>query len=88
VAAMIYVTTYVHKEHTAGQDQGSPGWRIQSCTIEFGPEREPMTLTSDSVYASPDAAHAAMRRLAYEQIRLCGYAVPEESVVWRLHLIG
>lgn len=87
-AEMIYVTTSVCKDHDLEYETTPPSWRVQSCTINFGSQREPLTFSSDWVYASPDAAHADMRAQALEKIRLSGYTGPEEEIVWRLHMIG
>jgi hypothetical protein len=65
-----------------------PSWRVQSCTIDFKSDRPPVTLTSDWVYASAEAAHEDMKQQALERIRSSGYTMPEAEIVWRLHIIG
>lgn len=84
---MVYVTTLVHKDqgHTA---ESGPSWRVHSCTIEFGTESPPLALSSECLYASPQAAQEDMRRLALWKIQLRGYTGREEEIVWRLHMIG
>ena len=90
-ADMIQVTTSVYKDHPAEGIQAArepDSWRVSSCTIDFGPDRQPVTVSSEWVYASPDAAQEDMRALAMERIRLCGYTESEQDIVWRLHMIG
>ena len=88
---MIYVLTAVYKDHGPEGNQypeNPPAWRVQSCTIDFGADLETTILTSDLVYASPEAAHDDMKQQALERIRLNGYTVSEGDIVWRLHMIG
>jgi hypothetical protein len=88
---MIYVTTAVYKDHGPEGNQkpeNPPSWRVQSCRIEFGPDREPLTFTSDWVYASADAAHDDMQQQALEKIRMSGYPCSVGDIVWRLHMIN
>jgi hypothetical protein len=88
---MVHVTTAVYKDygpegnHTPGNP---PSWRVESCTIDFESDRPPVTLTSDWVYASPDAAHDDMKQQALERMRISGYTVSVAEIVWRLHMIG
>ena len=88
---MIQVTTSVYKDRTARGPQTArdpDSWRVRSCTIDFGPDRRPLTVSSEWVYASPDAAHEDIRALAMEKSRLCGYTESEQDIRWRLHMIG
>jgi hypothetical protein len=90
-ADMIRVTTSVYKDHAADAIKASrdpDSWRVRSCTIDFGPDCDPVTLSSEWVYASPDAAHEDMRVQAMESIRLRGYTESEQDICWRLHMIG
>ena len=90
-ADMIQVTTSVYKDSAADGvrvARDADSWRVRSCTIDFGLDRQPMTVSSGWVYASPDAAHEDMRALAMERIRLCGYAESEQDICWRLHMVG
>lgn len=90
VPPMIYVTCVVYKDHgpPGNQDPDDPpSWRVQSCTIVFGADLEPITFTSDWVYASPDAAYDDMKQQALEKIRISGYTGSEADIVWRLHMI-
>jgi hypothetical protein len=86
---MIQVTTVVSKQHgpeRSGDTTGS--WRVQSCRVDFGAEREPLNVSSHFVYISPEYAHEDMKEQALEKLRSEGYAVSEADIVWRLHMIG
>ncbi len=87
---MIQVTTSVYKDRGAhlGNPDDPDSWRVQSCKVDFGPDCEPLILSSEWVYASPDAAHEDMRAQAMEKIRLRGHTVLEQDIRWRLHMIG
>jgi hypothetical protein len=66
---MIHVTTVVRNDHGNQNLQAPPAWRVQSCTIDFGADRDRLTFSSDGVYASFDAAHEDMQQQAVEKIR-------------------
>jgi hypothetical protein len=61
---------------------------VQSCTIDFGADRDRLTFSSDGVYASFVAAHEDMQQQAVEKIRTSGYTVSEAEIIWRLHMIA
>ena len=86
---MIHVTTVISKQHWPEHGPENTGsWRVQSCMIDFGAEREPLTMSSDFVYISPEYAHEDMKQQALEKIRSEGYTESEADIVWRLHMIG
>ena len=83
---MIHVTTTVYRDLTPTRAE-TVSWRVQSCTIDFGSDRETRTFTSNWVYASADAAHDDMKQQALEGMRSDGYTVSEADVVWQLRII-
>ena len=83
---MIHVVTTVYRDPTPTRHD-TPSWRVQSCSIDFGPDRDPLTFTPNWVYASPDAAHDDMKQQALERMRSRGYIVSEAEVVWQLRMI-
>ena len=84
---MIHVVTTVYRDPTPTREKTAPSWRVQSCSIDFGPDRPPLTFTSNWVYASADAAHDDMKQQALEGMRNSGYIVSEPEVVWQLRVI-
>ena len=87
---MIRVTTFLHKDRKEEADPSSDipdSWRVHSCTIDFGPDAEPLTISCDWVYASPIAAQHDMQQRAWEHIRQRGYAGSGKDIIWRVHTI-
>ena len=86
-AHMIHVVTTVYRDLTPTKAGTPPSWRVQSCSIDYGSDREALTFTSNWVYASADAAHDDMKQQALERIRDSGYMVSEAEVLWQLRII-
>ena len=88
---MIRVTTCLQQDRKGEVDPCSnttDSWRVHSCTIDFGIDAGPVTLSCNWVYASPVAAQHDMQQQALEQIHLRGYTRSEDEIIWRLHTIG
>jgi hypothetical protein len=83
---MIRVTTTVYRDLTPTRVETS-SWRVQSCSIDFGSDREAFTFTSNWVYATADAAHDDMKQQALERLRSNGYTVSESEVIWQLRMV-
>ena len=87
---MIRVTTFLQRDGKEEVDACSntpDSWRVHSCTIDFGIDADPVSLSCNWVYASPVAAQQDMQERALEQMRLHGYTGPEDDIIWRVHTI-
>jgi hypothetical protein len=84
---MIHIVTTVYRDPTPTRENTAPSWRVQSCTVDFGSGREPITFASNWVYASAEAAHDDMKQQALEGLRNSGYPVSEADVIWQLRMI-
>ena len=82
---MIRVTTFLHKDRKEEADPSSDipdSWRVHSCTIDFGPDAEPLTISCDWVYPSPVIAQRDMQQRVMEHLHLLGHTAPEDEIIW------
>lgn len=84
---VITVTTVVCEvpSMAGGETPSTPGsWRVESCTIDLGPDEKLRLPVSSHLYGTPEIAHAAWRAHALEAIRQYGRREPEDEILWRL----
>lgn len=85
---MVFVTTSVYRDHDNETPEYPSSWRVQACTVDFGPDRSSLTFKRDWVYASAHSAHDDMREEALVRMRLSGYTGRDDDIVWRLLMTG
>ena len=87
---MIRVTMFIQKDPEPESEAFSDtpaSWRVQSCTIDLETNVDPLTISSDWVYASPIAAQQDMQQRAWQHIRLHGYTGSKDDIEWQCHVI-